>query len=681
MKILSCFLLLFIGLGEALFAQEGNSKAATGGARPPQMNQGFLGRDVPVMDPGSDTSTFDGKLWNMNNNRLFRSRFEKYLNAPAETSEADQQYESTINQILTLLSPGKVTSANVDAAWKLLPKASEYRSDANLCNSLADVIYSVWLAKNESARLEMANRTLQREKSALEWNYRMNLGPSATTSNGPSNTNSPTSTTTLTPQDEARVEPIKEALSDVRATMVNNKLKKEASIVQAKIDFQSLIIQYFAQRRFRHVLIGTRFYRSLFGDGDSRLNAMDQIASSLPVDKDAGQVKIKAKLDPKISAKGGSGAYAGAGTGTSGNYASAGGETSSSGGGFNAEGVQLGVENLGVESLISAGASGLKALGKMINSLGQIDSLANEAIRDVDEGIESYNFLLEKNELKSATERLFETFMMGEYMPSVRKLSRDDKRRALEFTRKTNELLAALEVNDLTRAEDLIKELSQTARDFDTSKPLAVVETAKTVSAMHLAKAKAAASSGDRTTLETELRAATEIWPRNPALATVSGSIFSQTDVQQQALNDFDRLFAQKNYRQIFDDKVRYIAATAMYPERQEKLKTILDRVQGAETALMRATELAKRGDPAGAWESVEHGFSDYPDDPKLNQARADFTTQAAEFVRSVRTAQEMERKQQIGSSLAWYLRALQDYPNSEIARDGIDRISAAIVK
>jgi len=681
MKILSCFLLLFIGLGEALFAQEGNSKAATGGARPPQMNQGFLGRDVPVMDPGSDTSTFDGKLWNMNNNRLFRSRFEKYLNAPAETSEADQQYESTINQILTLLSPGKVTSANVDAAWKLLPKASEYRSDANLCNSLADVIYSVWLAKNESARLEMANRTLQREKSALEWNYRMNLGPSATTSNGPSNTNSPTSTTTLTPQDEARVEPIKEALSDVRATMVNNKLKKEASIVQAKIDFQSLIIQYFAQRRFRHVLIGTRFYRSLFGDGDSRLNAMDQIASSLPVDKDAGQVKIKAKLDPKISAKGGSGAYAGAGTGTSGNYASAGGETSSSGGGFNAEGVQLGVENLGVESLISAGASGLKALGKMINSLGQIDSLANEAIRDVDEGIESYNFLLEKNELKSATERLFETFMMGEYMPSVRKLSRDDNRRALEFTRKTNELLAALEVNDLTRAEDLIKELSQTARDFDTSKPLAVVETAKTVSAMHLAKAKAAASSGDRTTLETELRAATEIWPRNPALATVSGSIFSQTDVQQQALNDFDRLFAQKNYRQIFDDKVRYIAATAMYPERQEKLKTILDRVQGAETALMRATELAKRGDPAGAWESVEHGFSDYPDDPKLNQARADFTTQAAEFVRSVRTAQEMERKQQIGSSLAWYLRALQDYPNSEIARDGIDRISAAIVK
>ncbi len=681
MKRLSgAFGILLICLGGLSRAQEGDSKAATGGARPPQMNKGFLGRDVPVMDPGSDTSTLDGKLWNMNNNRLFRSRFEKYLNAPAETSEADLEYEKTITEILSLLSPGKVTSANIDAAWKLLPKASEYRSDANLCNSLADVVYTVWLAKNEVARLEMANRSLQNEKSTLEWNYRMNVGPAGKTMTQ-IGTNAPTSSTILSAEDEARVEPIKEALSDVRATMVNNKLKKEISIVQAKIDFQSIIIQYFAQRRFRHVLIGTRFYRSLFGDGDNRLNALDQISSSLPVDKDAGQVRVKAKLDPKISGKGGSGAYAGAGTGTDGKYAGGGANTSSSGGGFSAEGMQFGVENLGVESLISAGASGLKALGKMINSLGQLDALANEAIRDVDEGVESYKFLLDKNELKSATERLFETFMMGEYMPSVRKLSRDEKRRALEFMQKTNELLAALEVNDLTRAEDLIKELSRTARDFDTSKPLAVVETAKTVSAMHLAKAKSAAASGDRATLETELRAATEIWPRNPALAEVSGAIFSQTDVQQQALNDFDRLYAQKNYRQIFDDKVRYIAATAMYPERQEKLKVVLDRVQTAEAALMRAAELAKRGDPAGAWESVEQGFSDYPDDTKLNQARADLTTQAAEFVRSIRTAQEMERKQQIGSSLAWFLRAQQDYPNSELARDGIARLANQVLK
>jgi hypothetical protein len=38
--------------------------------------------------------------------------------------------------------------------------------------------------------------------------------------------------------------------------------------------------------------------------------------------------------------------------------------------------------------------------------------------------------------------------------------------------------------------------------------------------------------SGDKQTLEAELKAATEIWPRNPALTEVSQMIFSQADVQ-----------------------------------------------------------------------------------------------------------------------------------------------------
>ena len=71
-------------LAAAASAQEpglGDSQAATGGARPPQMNEGFIGRDVPAFDPGSDVVAFDGKIWNISNNRLFRARFEKYLNA------------------------------------------------------------------------------------------------------------------------------------------------------------------------------------------------------------------------------------------------------------------------------------------------------------------------------------------------------------------------------------------------------------------------------------------------------------------------------------------------------------------------------------------------------------------------------------------------------------------------
>lgn len=35
--------------------------------------------NMPMMDPGSENVAFNGKLWNVTNNRLMRSRFETYL--------------------------------------------------------------------------------------------------------------------------------------------------------------------------------------------------------------------------------------------------------------------------------------------------------------------------------------------------------------------------------------------------------------------------------------------------------------------------------------------------------------------------------------------------------------------------------------------------------------------------
>jgi hypothetical protein len=542
---------------------------------------------------------------------VYRARFEKYLNAEEETSADAKRYREQFKEMLDLLSPTKASKENFRKAWAMLPQASSYEPDAELCNSLDDAIFGVLLAQQEVTKIDDQNRSLVRRKDTLEWNSRFAADSSLL---GPAPKNPAAAEQWNREQNlkrDMKMQPLLTELGEVNASIAGNRVKKEALRLQAKIEFQALIAQLFLQRRFEHVLLANRFYRTLFGDGDNQLRVADDYASSQ-------SAKNK--------------------------------------------------ESFG-------------DLAKLPKTLGQLDALANEAIRDVREGVESFSFLLEKSELKSAAERLSEAFAIGEYLPEIRLLPRSKKREVLEFTRKTNQLLSALEVKDYERANGLVRELENLSRDFDSAKPMAAIETARTVSALHLAKARAAATSGDRATLESELRQATEIWPRNPALAEVSGAIFTQTDVQQQALNDFESLYGQKNFRQIFEDKVRFIAATALHPAKQEKLKQVLDQVQLAEAALLRAAELAKRGDAAGAWESVERGFSDYPDDPKLNQARAEFTTQAAEFVRSVRTAQEMERKQQLGSSLAWYLRAQQDYPNSELAQDGIARLSSKILQ
>jgi hypothetical protein len=71
----------------------------------------------------------------------------------------------------------------------------------------------------------------------------------------------------------------------------------------------------------------------------------------------------------------------------------------------------------------------------------------------------------------------------------------------------------------------------------------------------------------------------------------------------------------------------------------------------------------------------VEKAFAQFPEDTRLNQQRATLTTQAADFVRTVRTAQDLEKQDQVGSSLAWYLKAQKLYPQSELAGDAIGRL------
>jgi hypothetical protein len=55
--------------------------------------------------------------------------------------------------------------------------------------------------------------------------------------------------------------------------------------------------------------------------------------------------------------------------------------------------------------------------------------------------------------------------------------------------------------------------------------------------------------------------------------------------------------------------------------------------------------------------------------------ALAHEATEAAKFVRTLRTAEQLEQKDEIGSSLAWFLKARKLYPASEFAQNGICRL------
>jgi hypothetical protein len=585
------------------------SSAAQGGGS-------VLGKDLPVFNPGNEILSWDGKNWNVTNQRFFQARFEKYLNAAEETTVEDQQYQKLLRTILTKLAPENDNATATLDAWRLLPQASNYTIDAHLCDALADAVYSSWLATRAQDRLLAANRELDNQRKQYEWDaqHTQSTSPSLTRAN-PKSKEAKDMQEKEALQQQAALAPYVQRLAEVNARIIANTAKREISEVQARVEFQALITQFFLQRRFQHVVMATRFYRHIFNDGNTTITgSSSKEGKAQTKDKDKGMAELY-----------------------------------------------------------------MKEVGMPL-TVGVVDSLANEAMRDVSEGVEAYNFLLQKNEIESASKRLSEAFLIGEYMPEIRTLSRDKKRQALDFTQKGNRLISALDVRDYALAEQLVNAIEGIAKDFDASQPRAAIETARTVSAMHLAKAKNAAVSGDRATLESELREATLLWPRNPALAEVSGMIFSHADVQGKAIADFEQLIGQRNYRQIYDDKLRFIAATALYPERQEQLKKVLESMQQIETVIARSTEIAKRGDPSGAWEGVEQAYQQFPDDTKLNQLRANYSTEAADFVRCIRTAQQLEAKGQTGSSLAWYLKAQKLYPPSEFAKDGIQRLVQKLV-
>jgi len=558
---------------------------------------------LPTLDPRTETVAWDGGTWKVENNRLFRSQFIKYLNDPEETDKASTEYEATLAQIQQLLTPGQATDANVDQAWKLLFEAAKFRADSQLCNDIADAVYALWQCESEQSHLAKANDSIRSEENALAWNMEQSVSQDDLFA-APAGSDNAARSAMEDEQlkREIRLKPDQERLEELEAQSKANSVKLEASELQAKIQFQTMIVQMFFQRRFEHVIIACEFYQAIFGDGDQKLLLGEQIKSML---------------------------------------------TSSS----------------GIDPTVSV-----------------VSALTHEAIQNVNDGVDAYHFMMSKGELDGATERLQEAFATGLNLPAIKTLPRSQKELAYEYTQKSNQLLDALDVKDYDGGQKLVDDLQKMATDFDPTKPLAAIQTAQTISRMHLAKAKAAASQNDEKTLETELTAAANIWPRNPELEKLSVGIFNQADLQQHALSDLDSLMAQKNYRQIYDDKAKYIAATATDPARAKQLEDVLEKMEEIELSLVQANRYANIGDYRGAWECLEINRRDLPEDTKLSEARLNYATQAADFVELLNTAAQQEKNGNLGSSLALYLQAYNDYPPSKLAQGGIEKVTKELL-
>ncbi len=619
-------------------------------------------------------------LWN---NPGFAIQFEKFLSAPAETSSDAKLYRQRMNKILELLSAGNATKANQDEAFNLLLKASEFESDADNCATIHEAVYAAANARVEIQNLTEVDQSLQKQLNAAEYNNLKNAQSLAIATEAVDKTDQASYTANQQEVRLATMDPSKSDVASIKQTIQRNQAQIATAGLQAKFALQSLILQFFVQRRYQHVIIIDRFYRALFDDGDQSLEGFQQMADKLGYNKAAGQLKLIADAAPTGSAAAGSSGNGGAsaGAGTNGPGASIGNNGNNMGGDGSAlsgSGVHLGVENLSVESMENAFTTGMQGASRTFKSLSQLDAFANEIIRDVNEGVNVYRFLLEKKELESASSQLAAVFMKGEYLPSVRLLTVEEKRKTLEYAQLCNRLVNAANSGNIDALSEVVVGMKKLNPSFDDAEILAKLQGVKTASSLLVAQAKVAAAKGNLQAVQTEITRAAALWPNNPEVTSFSSDMSKMSEKaapQVQAIDDFDRLYGQKNFRQIFEEKEKYITAISQSPERQEKLSEVLSRMQTIETAVMRSQEIARRGDYAGAWEGLEMTSAKYSDDPKLNQLKADLTTQAPDFVHDLREAQTREEKKEYGSALAWYLRAQKSYPESDLSRLGVTRV------
>lgn len=573
---------------------------------------GMFGGLVPHVDPGSETVSWDGKMWNLTNNRLARAKFEIYLATPEADSADDQAYRDLIAQIIQLLAPTRQGGADVSRAFALLPEAGAFPIDGGICNTIANGVWDVWLAQKKVNNLRSANDAMLKRRRDLEWNAEqgLNNAPLAPNNSGGStkgggtgnNRQQATQQQQMNTLTVGRVSGYIKNIAEIEARMKLNETAIGLSEVTSKTQFQALMVQLFMQRRFEHAIIACRLYPHMFRDGDSVL-----------------------QLD----------------------------------------------DNSDLKKMFSAGMG-------VPPTVSLIDGFAAEAIRGVDEAVVAFEQLVLRQDFDSASRRLMEAYAIGEYLPRIRRLPMATKLKVLDYVRDGNQLINALEMKDFGLAEELVAKLRAASKDFDFSKPQAAIETARALCDMRLTAAKAAILKGDQATYASELKGAAEIWPTNPKLRELSNMVGQNSDIQAQALLDLDRLLSQRNFRQIFNDQGRFLAAAINDPTRQEQIKKVLIDMNRVNMVVHGASQLAA-SNPYGAWEQVEKEYQHFPEDAEITRLRSELSVKASEYVSAIEKAKLHEQRKQTGSALAWYLKARRLYPPSEFARDGIQRLVAGL--
>lgn len=305
-----------------------------------------------------------------------------------------------------------------------------------------------------------------------------------------------------------------------------------------------------------------------------------------------------------------------------------------------------------------------------------VDTIAfvsNEAINDIRKGVDSVNTAYAEDRQLIALERLQETFFLGEYVPELNLIPKEQRRHLLDLYRSMMEANELAEAKDYNGVAEMAEEIHALAKDFPKNRVLSSIETAKSMSDMAVFAASQYRNLGDIDKARNELQTAIEIWPSNPAIRDFQQETTRMATAGSQGVIAFDDLYKRKDYRGIYENRMELGFALAEDPQRRPLLMEVIDQVSRVELLVAQSAELDTQGEPYAAWELLAEAAKISADDAALNKARAELAPRVADFVQYLNRAERQAEDGHPAGSLAAYLTAQDIYPASRLCREGIE--------
>lgn len=251
-------------------------------------NPQVLGMEIPLLDPASDTMSYNGAKFDVGNNALVRARFEKYLQQNPDDSTEAKRYRKKLNSIIKLTQKSARSRREVGSETLLqigtgLYEMNDYPGDGGQSGTLASAMASALSVQYANRDRNRENAKLKKEIDKLVQQTNIlttrNTGKgnraNATVGESKSKGNVDTGVSNT-----FKIAHNTKNIAAMEASGVKNDADSIAATELSKINFQSTIVSMLLQRRFDHALIGAHAYRHIFRDGDTtlKLNSDSQAA-------------------------------------------------------------------------------------------------------------------------------------------------------------------------------------------------------------------------------------------------------------------------------------------------------------------------------------------------------------------------------------------------------------------